>query len=154
MANRYLLDTTVFNRVFDGSLDPACFGTAELYATRIQREQLQQTPDAYDRQALLNLFHLIEAIQLKPPTSLWGHGQWGDNWSPTDGLYESILRKIRELTATRRGFSQTHDAQLAETAIRQRLTFVTDDLALARAAHEHGAEVIASDMIDQVDREM
>jgi hypothetical protein len=45
MPNGWMFDTVVFNRVVEHDLDIGLLGGVPVFATHVQRDELQQTPD-------------------------------------------------------------------------------------------------------------
>jgi predicted nucleic acid-binding protein len=138
----YMFDTNVFNRVVDGSIGCEVLLGRTIFATHVQRDELNATRDAAKRHALLALFEVVETV----PTSsaIWDVSGWDEaHWSDADGFYERLLARIRELDGRKRKseHNQSRDALIAETAIKRQFALVTEDSNLARATAEFGGKV-------------
>jgi hypothetical protein len=139
----FMLDTTVFNHMKDKGVPIAVFLGRRMFATHVQLDELGRTPDPAKKAELLQIFAEIAPDRLATETSIWGDTNWDEGkWSADDGLYEKLLQRIRELDKKPRPLNQSRDARIAETAIKNGLTLITDDPRLRKAAVEHGGKVM------------
>jgi len=144
---KYMLDTNVFNHFLDGKITLEQLSGHELFATHIQRDELEQTRSSERRSQLLSVFQSIEPKISSTATTVWGISKWGlAKYGDDDGVYEALLKRIRELDekfSKNKKFpeNQSKDALIAETAIREGLILVTNDRSLTIASKENGCQV-------------
>jgi predicted nucleic acid-binding protein len=152
-----MLDTNVFNHVLDGRIDPARLQGKRLVATHIQRDEILATGNAERRDALMALF--IEFVPSRAPTSsavagisvagasnsgmvptesfVWDVSCWDEaKWPKEDGLFEALRNDLDDLNGGKA--NNVKDVLIAETALRNGWTLVTDDRHLAQVASTHG----------------
>ncbi len=152
-----MFDTNVFNHILDGAADLKPYlGKAKFYATHLQLDEINETPDDERRAALLKVFEEITSSSIPTETfvldtsrlneaklggesfvptesAVYGTSKYGQaKYSQSDNLYESITLKLK------RKRSNTEDALIAETAIKNKYTFVTHDSDLFRVVTEFG----------------
>ena len=72
MNNGFMLDTNVFDHIVKGQVDPEVLRGKKLFVTHIQRDEMQNTPDAAHREKLLQFFH--EVMQEQLPTATMASG--------------------------------------------------------------------------------
>jgi predicted nucleic acid-binding protein len=141
-ARGYLLDTNVFNGVCKRQIALTAFAGKRLYATHVQRTELAQASEDL-RTALLKTFADIAPAPKPTATAVWDDTPWDEStWSDDDGMYNALLARIGRLDKKIRPLNQSRDARIAEVAIKQELTLVTNDRKLAQAAQEHGCVVM------------
>lgn len=144
----FMLDTQIFDRVADGDIPVEVLRGRRLFVTHVQIGELQAIPDDARRTAILAVFHDLGADTVPTSSAIWGDSYWGQaEWS--DGsAYESILTRLQELDAKAgkrpKGFNQSRDARIAETALKRGFTLVTDDKNLAAVMRESGGRAISS----------
>jgi predicted nucleic acid-binding protein len=145
----FLLDTNVFNHVFDGTIDLASLRGKRLFATHVQRDELANTKDPVRREALLETFAQLLAEQV--PTSsmipgisvpggalpggggvvptesaVWGVSRWGAaKWGNSDDVFAAMHQELNALN--KRKGNNAHDILIAETALRNGLVLITAD---------------------------
>lgn len=139
---KYIFDTNIFNRLVDGSfllteLPP----DAQVVATHIQIDELNNTSDAERRARLFLIF--AETVPTLVPTesfvldiSRLGHAKIGKE--------ESLAQQIRnDLDNLNKGKpNNIQDALIAEVAAVNNYTLVTADYDLAQIAKKHGINCI------------
>ena len=128
----FMLDTNLFNGLVDGKASLNVFRGKTLLATHVQLDELNATSDITRREKLVSMFKLVQAGTLPTSTSVWDDTPWdGGNWSDNDNLYNDMLADLRkrDKAAGKRpkGLNQSRDVRIAETAIKNDLTLVTDD---------------------------
>jgi predicted nucleic acid-binding protein len=142
----YMLDTNAFNGLVDGPISPELRGaTAPLYATHIQLDELSNTRSVERRTELLHMFDAIGPKQIPTEAAVRGIGKWGEaKWS--DGsAYNRIFARLETLG---RKDNNRHDALIAETAIKNGFTLVTNDRHLAQVCRElHGRVVTLEEFL-------
>jgi predicted nucleic acid-binding protein len=131
-----MLDTNVFNHLLDGSINPAQFAGKVLVATHVQRDEINQTRDPNRRASLHQLF--AQTISKEAATSSMVAGiSVAGSACPSDG--ELLLRMKNELdkhNGDQRG-NNMKDALIAETALRNGWTLVSNDADLIDVATRH-----------------
>ena len=128
----YMLDTNLFNGLVDDKVSLNKFQGKKLMATHVQRDELNATSERTRRANLLSMFEFISADSIPTNTSVWDDTVWdGGKWSEQDKLYEKMLAELKKLdkAAGKRptAINQSRDVRIAETAIKNNLTLVTDD---------------------------
>lgn len=161
----YMFDTNIFSHMLDGGVDALeISGKARYVVTHIQRDEIQRTSDPDRRSRLLGVFHVVtegtvptESFVLNVsrldeaklgsesivPTEsgVWGVSQWGQfKWPSEDSLYGLIKSRLDQLNKGKKNNIQ--DALIAETAIKNGFTLVTDDQDLTTVTVEMGGNVI------------
>jgi hypothetical protein len=94
-----MLDTNVFNDVVDGKIPVEKFRGARVFATHVQMDELQQAKS--ERAAeLLNVFEKIGPQCIATSSATRDVSKWDESgWTPEDGQYKNISRRLRELAA-------------------------------------------------------
>jgi len=142
----YILDTNIFNKLREGSLDRQALVGLTLIGTYVQRLELADTPQEDRRRELLKLYSEFVNAKVTPFTTRWGD-PWGSSWSDSDGLYDQLLSAVRkadkDLKKRKREQNQERDAQIAETAIKANLTLVTEDPGLRCVVEAYGGRAIS-----------
>ena len=141
-----MFDTTIFNRVVEHKVPieklTAC---VVAYATPLQWHEINRTQNCKKKEELCHLFrnlfpeesHSDGSRVVPTPTTVWNVSPWGSGqWSESDSLYGPILTAMDEL---RRHKNNPWDALIAETAIKNGFTLVTDDGNLGEVAQKFGA---------------
>lgn len=138
----YIFDTNIFNRIVDGEIDAAALsGKADLFATHIVLNELQRTRRHERRERLLKVFEALDPKRIPTESAVWGVSEWGAaKWTADDNLYQYLLEGLNAENGGKP--NNTHDALIAETAICNDLTLVTEDRDLAKVAANHGAVVV------------
>jgi predicted nucleic acid-binding protein len=158
---QYMLDTNIFNHILDGSISlNGIEENAELYATHIQMDELNNTTDQNRRNALIKVFKSL--INNEVPTestildvsrlgqsklggnrivptesAIWCISKWDQaSWAAEDSLYEPIKNELDKNNGYRTNNIQ--DALIAETAIKNNIILVTRDRDLFTIASKFG----------------
>lgn len=145
--NGYTPDTNVLNGAADGrSQLPDLQSEVHYYATHIQVDELSATKDETRRTSLLQEFLTIDPIRLPTESfvydvSRWDLAKWGD------GI---LFPQIRALLDARNHAksSNIQDALIAETAIKNSLTLVSEDADLRLVVHHLGGSAVRVGQID------
>lgn len=134
---RYMLDTTVFNRLLDGSISAdRVHGRGLLYATHVQLDELTATRNERRCQQLLDMFREVAPIRLPTSSLVFDISRWDESeWGADDGVYENMLAALdeRELKD-----NNPRDILIAETAYRHTFGLVTDDGNLLKVVRSFG----------------
>ena len=121
----YMLDTNIFNRILDDNLDLEKFNKPHkpLFATHVQKDEINKTPDVNRRNNLLSIFEIADD-SIPTESALWGQSKWGKAKWAADDLVEQILK---ELNKKKRKKNNPKDALIADTAIKNNYILVTED---------------------------
>ncbi len=138
---KVMFDTNVFNHILDGEIPIDLVPNEwEVHGTHIQRDEINQTSDKNRRGKLLRVFDQFLDISLPTESAVWDVSSWDEcKWSDEeDSLYGTILNG---LNTRREKPNNVQDTLIAETAIKNNLTLVTNDGDLKKVAESHGAQV-------------
>lgn len=127
----YMFDTNIFNRILDGVhaiVEITKFhGKAHFYATHVQLDELKKTSNTQRRQELIAVFE--EVAGTKVPTesfvlnvSRLDEANVGEE---ENDLYSKIKAELDKLNKNKPNNIQ--DALIAETAIKNQFTLITED---------------------------
>ena len=126
-ATGYMLDANIFDKVLDNKINADLFliHPHHIVVTHIQKDELEKTPDAERRAALLEIFN---QVAVKPTAGfIWGVSKWGQcTWGD-----DVVLKKRRHDTEFKIG-THDRDALIAYTAFKKGLTLVTEDKRLLK----------------------
>ena len=145
--NGYILDTNVFNRAADGQIQlPDLHSEVHYFAAHVQLDELSATKDETRRAALLQQFFAIDPMPLPTESfvydvSRWDLAKWGD------GI---LFPRIKALLDARNHAksSNIQDALIAETAIKNSLTLVSEDADLLVVVSQLGDSAVRVGQID------
>lgn len=153
----FMFDTVAFNRALttDDSVNVLSNRVhMKIYATHVQRDEINNTPGLDLRSKLNEAFVRLGPTIICTNSAAWEVSEWGQGgWGDDDDLYEryySDLRRCDESKKNRRRRAQdkiannlARDVLIAETAIKQGLTLVTDDKCLAKITRQYGGDAIS-----------
>lgn len=125
----YMFDTNIFNRILDGVVAITKFREkAHFYATHVQLDELKATSNTQRRQELISVFEEV-AGNNKVPTESFVLGvsrldeaKLGDE---ENDLYSKIKTELDKRNKNKPNNIQ--DALISETAIKNKITLVTED---------------------------
>lgn len=139
--NGYMFDTNIFNRILDAQIDVKLPESEKYFATHIQLDELNQTPDANieRRKQLLAVFRKVEPTNLLTESIMLDVSRL-ELAKLGDGQLANEIRASLESKKKRR--SNNQDALIAETSIRNDLILVTDDKNLLKTVGEFGGAAI------------
>jgi predicted nucleic acid-binding protein len=140
--NGYMLDTNVFNYLVDREIEPSRVpAERQLFVTHVQINEIQNTRNSIRLQKLLAMFTAIESIQVPTASAVYGVSEFGEcEFSSDDGMFESLLRKLNDQNKSKS--NNVLDVLIAETAIKHRLTLVTDDRDLSEVIRKSGGTAV------------
>jgi hypothetical protein len=145
---KYMLDTNLFDCVLDGKITIAPDVPLHLLATGVQRAELDACPIPERREKLLTVFDEIGPIVTRTESFAFGiaGAGWNEsNWNDSSGRYMRMLNRLQQLDTNKRkrlGLGQDRDILIAETAIKNHVTLVTDDWNLRQVVLEFGGRAI------------
>jgi predicted nucleic acid-binding protein len=125
----YMFDTNIFNRILDAVVAITKFREkAHFYATHVQLDELKATSNTQRRQELISVFDEV-AGNNKIPTESFVLGvsrldeaKLGDE---ENDLYSKIKTELDKRNKNKPNNIQ--DALISETAIKNKITLVTED---------------------------
>jgi predicted nucleic acid-binding protein len=136
---KYMFDTNVFNRILDGSIDLGKLSSKVCYATHVQLDEIQATKNSERRLQLVNTFSQVLSEQI-PTQSFVLNVSRLDEAKLSDGVtYNQLLYRLNQLNKAKTNNNQ--DALIAETALSNSLTLVTEDHDLSQVITEFGGVV-------------
>ena len=145
-----MLDTNVFNRVIDGKILLPSFGDRWI-VTGIQRDELNNTKDDARRIELLDKFDEVNPEVVFASSfafGIEGAGFGQAYWNDGSGNVEKMRARLQELDrkckTNRKDLNQERDILIAETAIKNGATLVSDDCNLRQVVSEFGGCAIDS----------
>ena len=141
-----MLDTNVFNRVLDENISLSSFEAHRLLVTGIQWDELSKTKDDVRRTALLATFEAISPeVGLASSFAFGIEGAGFDQayWNDGSGKFGKMRKRLQELDPkTKKPLNQERDILIAETAIKNWATLVSDDRNLRQVVSEFGGSAI------------
>ncbi len=146
-----MFDTVIFNRVVEHKVPVELLAECvDVYATHVQRYEINKTP-CPEKKAELNQVFVDLVLEERPTESaVWDEVEWDSaKWSGDDDLYEQIETALDKRKPKK---NNIQDALIAETAIKNNLTLVTDDGNLREEASKLGAECMSWEELRQLCR--
>lgn len=133
------MDTNIFNRILDGKLEIQTFQNSgfQFFATHVQKDELEKTPNAIRRKELLEIFQNT-STNLATESALWGKSKWGQAKWAKDDLVSEIIRELDKIEKKK---NNKQDALIADTAIKNKMTLLTEDGPLYDVAKQFGGNV-------------
>ncbi len=142
MAQRYMLDTNVFNDLVKGQLILAeVLPPGGIWVvTHIQRDELARTPEPGLRATLLGCLQEVVREQIATASAVWGESKWDQaRFTAAPGRLERILAA---LDAKKKRSSNLRDALIAETALAEDCILVSGDAVLREVFAELGGNAL------------
>ena len=139
---KVMFDTNVFSHILSGEIPINCIPTNwEIHGTHIQKDEINNTQDECKKKRLLRIFSQWLDESLPTESAVWDISNWDEAKSGNDqnNLFEKILNEMNTLKKRK---NNNRDALIAETAIQNDLTLVTNDRILKKVAESNGATVI------------
>jgi predicted nucleic acid-binding protein len=142
----YMLDTNLFNRVADSTQPLDSLYSLNLYTTHIQFDELASTTDKARRTDLVKVFHQLSPEQVPTHSAVFDISRWDEcGWGSNDGLFEKMLDRLRACDQKKKARkdikNQLRDILIAETAIKNGFTLITNDQCLRQVAEAFGCSV-------------
>ena len=146
VAEGHILDTNLFNDVADGKVLLSAFAGRRLFATHVQLDELNNTPDIERREKLCASFQRVAPDQLITSGAIWGVSKWGEAAWPEDDLLDRMRPVLEELDKKARKKTTAHnqacDLLTAATSLKRGLTLVTNDQRLRKVVQQFGGRAI------------
>ena len=147
-----MLDSNIFDKVVaqPDFVEPL-IKCVDVYVTHVQPDEIDATPCSEKKESLKQaLARLVQedsqsrgASQISTESSVWGISRWGQcKWTKEDNLLDSIRGNIKpDKENPNRSKNKTRDALIAETAIENGLTLVTEDGRLKKRVRKLGGRL-------------
>ena len=151
--NGYMFDTNIFNRILDGQVEIDSWADkAQFFVTHIQWDELNATRNLSRKGKLIRVFQTIAPSNVPTESSVLDVSRLDmAKLGVEDNLYEKVKR---DLDAMKRKPNNCQDALIAETAIMNGFTLVTDDKDLLQVTQSHaGAAKSFSGFIEELGEE-
>jgi predicted nucleic acid-binding protein len=137
---KFVVDTSILNKLVDGVLAPDQLPDGEFIASHIQIDELNRTKDEERRARLFLKF--ATTVQKVVPTETFVLGVSRlDHGKLSDGeLFKRLKIELNRLNRKKR--NNTMDALIAEIAIKNGFTLLTADYHLQLVAKNNGCNVL------------
>lgn len=137
---KYVVDTNIINRLADGIVQPESLpNDGEFIATHVQIDELNKTKDE-ERRAQLFIKFATTVDDVIPTESLVvGISRVGLSKVSDGNLYLSLRTALDARNGGKP--NNSHDALIAEVAVKNGYVLVTADADLAQVAQQHGCKV-------------
>ena len=137
----FMFDTNIFNHILDGGIELARFvGKSRFFATHVQFDELNRTSNPSRRTSLLDVFQKVPQEMVPTETFVLGESRLGKAKIGEGTLY----KKIRDELDRRNKYKHNNiqDALIAEAAIKNSFTLVTDDKDLSQVTKQNGGSCL------------
>jgi hypothetical protein len=144
MTQKYMFDTTVFNRILDVETFPR---DAQYFITHIQRDELDKTRNSERRDHLKFVLRSVNPTSMPTVSTMWGVSSFGEcGFGSNDGLCQKMLESLNALNGKKKNNGE--DVLIGETALLNDCHLVTDDADLATVVSEfHGKTMTFSEFL-------
>ena len=145
-----MFDTVIFNRIVENDISVESLNEfVEIYATYVQyREINDERMEDKEKQAKLNLTFdslVSEDRYLSTESTLWNYTPWNKGkWTDPNDDYRPIRDDLDNVNKKENNFK---DALIAETAKKNGLVLVTEDIPLENTAPNHGVKCMSFDQL-------
>lgn len=138
----YMFDTNIFNRILDGVVEITKFrDKASFYATHVQLDELKATSNTKRRQELIAVFeevvgkNRVSTVSFVLDISRLDEAKLGHE---ENNQYSKIKAELDKRNNSR--LNNIKDALIAETAIKNKTTLVTEDTDLMSVMKSFGGK--------------
>lgn len=141
MQPRYVLDTNAFTCLMEGVIELEDLPAGEFIVTPLQIAELEATPDPAKRKRLFDAVDAVSPTQVEGESFCFdvaGAGFGQAKWTSGD----SYSRLYSSLEKARPDKNNRVDALIAEVALKNGWSLVTNDRRLAESAERCGVAVI------------
>ena len=137
----FVVDTCIINKLIEGKISLIALPqNCSFFASHIQIDELNKTPDAERRAQLFLKFAEISPKIIPTESFIWDVSRW-DQAKWNDGqLYNNLKQSLDALNKSKP--SNANDALIAETAIVNNYTLLTSDKDLTKVAKNLGCNVV------------
>ena len=143
-----MLDTNIFNRVLDHEVPLEQLAECvKVYVTHVQEDELDNTKCSERRTALKQVLAGLDPDKRPTESFVWDVSRWDlGKWSGEDNLYDPIKAELDKRKPKK---NNIQDALIAETAIKNGYTLVTEDRNLREVAAGFGASCMTFEELQQ-----
>lgn len=145
----YMLDTNVFNDVLDGKIPLTSLRGRWLFVIGVQVHELRATRDDSRRADLLAVFDEIRPGSTLASSFCFGiEGAGFDeaNWNDGSGKFDKMLALLQHFDNHKRKkknrLNQVRDILIAESAIKNGATLISNDSNLRKVVFEFGGSAM------------
>ena len=145
-----MFDTVIFNRIVENDISVESLNEfVEVFATYVQRKEINdERMKDKEKQAKLNqIFNSLVSKEhyLSTESTLWDYTPWNKGqWTDPNDNYRPIRDDLDNAKKKENNFK---DALIAETAKKNDLILVTEDIPLENAAPNHGVKCMSFDQL-------
>ena len=145
-----MFDTVIFNRIVENHISVESLNEfVEVYATYVQRKEINnERMKDKEKQAKLNqIFNSLvsEEHYLSTESTLWDYTPWNKGkWTDPNDNCRPIRDDLDNVEKKENNFK---DALIAETAKKNDLILVTEDIPLQNAAPNHAVKCMSFDQL-------
>ena len=133
----FMFDTNIFNHILDGGGELAQFvGKARFFATEVQFDELIETGDETRRTSLIGVFEKVPQETVPTESFVLDKSKFGGARLGEGEVYEKLKDELDRLNKGKP--NNIEDTLIAETAIKNNFTLVTDDGDLSQVAEQNG----------------
>jgi len=139
---RLMFDTNIYNHILDGRTNLDQFvGKARFFATHVQFDELNKTRNEGRKASLISTFEKVPQETVPTETFHLGKSNLGEAKVGEGDLYEKIKADLDQLNKGKA--NNIEDALIAETAIKNHFTLVTDDADLSQVTKQNGGSCMS-----------
>lgn len=143
----YMFDTNIFNHILDGGIELVPNPDSTFIITHVQRDEIEATggKNPARKELLISLLNTIAPQEMPTESAVCNESRLGKAKLSDGKLYNKLREKLDQMAESvqnkeKKKANNPKDALIAETAIVNGLTLVTDDSELLYVTHKaHGA---------------
>ena len=137
----YVLDTNIFNKLVDGTINPADLPSDGAFvATHIQIDEINNTNDSGRRAQLYLMFAKVRPKIIPTESFAFGVSRWGNAKFSHGALFMKLKQELDAMNGSKSNNIQ--DVMIAEVALANSFTLLTSDRHLAEAVEKIGGKVV------------
>lgn len=129
-----MFDSNIFDDLISGNIEIEFTDDVSIYVTHIQIDEINNCSDSDKRARLFLIMVKIKAQVVSTESSILGVSRLGSARLSGDNMLESLRKG---------NIKRTNDALIGETAIKNKLTLVTNDIELKRNVENLGGLTIS-----------
>jgi predicted nucleic acid-binding protein len=138
---QFVVDTCIINKLIDGKMNlDGLPPNSSFFASHIQIDELNKTPDAERKDQLLSKFTEVIPRIIPTKSAVWDVSRY-DQAEFSDGMLYNYLKQALDILNKSKP-NNVNDALIAETAIVNGYILLTSDRHLAEAAQQYGGNVM------------
>ncbi len=115
----------IINRILDHELELGFFKSPDkqFFTTHVQKDEINNTQNENRRNELLAIFEEVKN-EIPTESAFWDFSDWDRSKWAEDDLAEEILKELNKKDKRK---SNPNDALIADTAIKNNYTLITED---------------------------